>query len=465
MKETISSVEQYLDRIRTLTRNVGDFIFRGQEDSGWPVECSASRRLRVFLKDDLVPEFLIHYHSAILTNIKTKRFPEYQKQDIHEIDIIADQQHMGAATMLIDFTRNSLVALYFACLSSQIKPIRGAVFVINCNDLKRFNYDENKNYFDPDTHHITGDIGKKDIFFWEPSFINQRIQAQDSVFVFGIPILNIPGENVILVDENAKETILKELDDFFNINSSTLFNDSFGFAKANSVESPMSYRDQYSERAIILSSIKSKEFEKAVVKLDIYIEKYPNDDFGYYQRGIAKFRIGKMNESIEDFNDALKIKPNDYKIHNANGICKSKIGELDSAIMDFDRAIQLHRDSAEVFYNRGNARRKKGDLEGALIDYNNAILLKPNIAGFYVNRSIIKSNLKDVHGAISDLDEAIRLNPNIPEAFYNRGCEYETLSKLGDEEENTKKKLENFKKAQGRGKNREMACKKFIRNL
>ena len=48
---------------------------------------------------------------------------------------------------------------------------------------------------------------------------------------------------------------------------------------------------------------------------------------------------------------------------------------MEGALEDFNEAIRLKPDYALAYKNRGNARRAKGDVEGALQDYSEAIRL------------------------------------------------------------------------------------------
>lgn len=62
------------------------------------------------------------------------------------------------------------------------------------------------------------------------------------------------------------------------------------------------------------------------------------------------------------------------------GVARRDKGDLEGALQDYGEAIRLKPDDAAAFYNRGNARRDKGELEAALQDYGEAICLKPDLA-------------------------------------------------------------------------------------
>src|ERR1700739_4563989 len=61
-------------------------------------------------------------------------------------------------------------------------------------------------------------------------------------------------------------------------------------------------------------------------------------------------------------------------------------GDYDRAIQDYDQAIQLKPDFAQAFNNRGNALTRKGMFDLAIEDYGRAILLRPDYAMAFNNR-------------------------------------------------------------------------------
>ena len=64
--------------------------------------------------------------------------------------------------------------------------------------------------------------------------------------------------------------------------------------------------------------------------------------------------------------------------YNNRGLARQAKGDLDGALDDYNEAIRLKPDEADVYYNRGITRKAKGDMDGALDDYNEAIRLKPD---------------------------------------------------------------------------------------
>ena len=140
----------------------------------------------------------------------------------------------------------------------------------------------------------------------------------------------------------------------------------------------------------------------------------------YNARGLAKGRLGRYEDAINDCHEAIRIDPNNAKAYVTRGIAKDLLGRHDDAINDCDEAIRLDPNEAKAYNHRGEAKRKLGRCEDAIKDYDEAIRINPNNAKAYNNRGNAKEELGRHEDAIKDYDEAIRLNSNYAIAYYNR---------------------------------------------
>lgn len=92
-------------------------VYRGQSNSGWGIIPSIFRGCNC-------NQFVIEHR---LINEYIAKFPEFSSQP--KINAIADMQHYGIPTRLIDWTTNPLVALYFACNDEKQKENDGKIFI------------------------------------------------------------------------------------------------------------------------------------------------------------------------------------------------------------------------------------------------------------------------------------------------------------------------------------------------
>ncbi len=145
----------------------------------------------------------------------------------------------------------------------------------------------------------------------------------------------------------------------------------------------------------------------------------------YYNRGLARYRQGKLlDEVINDFTQAILLKPQNPKAYNNRGQVYSDQNKLDEAISDFTQAILLKLQNANAYYNRGIAYFKQSKLDEAISDFTQVILLNPNDDAVHFNRGVAYFSQNKLDEAISDFTQAILLNPNNANAYNNRGLAY-----------------------------------------
>jgi tetratricopeptide (TPR) repeat protein len=73
----------------------------------------------------------------------------------------------------------------------------------------------------------------------------------------------------------------------------------------------------------------------------------------YSDRGVENCQNGRYDQSIQDFNEALKLKPADPEIITLRGVAYYAKGLNDKALEDFNQAIKLNPKYARAYYQRG----------------------------------------------------------------------------------------------------------------
>ena len=132
---------------------------------------------------------------------EAKRFIRETNEDV----ILEQLQHFGYPTNQIDFTKDYLIALFFACDGQPEKD--GRVTLLS-------------------------KTGRDDLK--EPKTPENRVIAQKSVFVRPPDGFVEPSDTVVIPQE-LKEPILAYLDRFHGVNEAALFNDLHGFIKYHRV--------------------------------------------------------------------------------------------------------------------------------------------------------------------------------------------------------------------------------------
>jgi len=106
----------------------------------------------------------------------------------------------------------------------------------------------------------------------------------------------------------------------------------------------------------------------------------PNDPDVHYKLANSLAAQGKFNEAISHYHQALNIKPNYLDAHINFGAVLLKQGEFDEAINHFQQALKLSPNNPGIYHNLGNAYAAKGKFGEAIGYYRQALKIKPDFA-------------------------------------------------------------------------------------
>ena len=415
MTEPIKTVEKFIAWTKELPG--GMILYRGLADADWEVESSAYRRIRNSENFSSVPAATFqNYIDQMLDDASLQGFRERQDRSLSDLELLAELQHYGAATCLIDFTSSALIALFFACQEETGKA--GKVVAMATDDIRAFSTISYGDLKRP----VKEFLNQGRLWKWEPSGQNNRIVAQQSVFIFGEGRIEKSQYKEITIAAANKKVIIETLEKSFGIRGQQLFNDLAGFARINGHDQP--YDKLLSEDYVVLSIAfhQRGEHEQALESWTRAIELAPQRADLYNSRGASKSILRDHLGAIADFDKAIKLDPQLAVAFNNRGAAKKESNDIPGAIDDYNRAIDLDPQYPEVFSNRGKAKRELGLLHEALSDFDTAIELSPEAAVAYSTRAAIKGDLHDYPGAVADCDIAIELNPSIENAYYIRGA-------------------------------------------
>ena len=442
MSETaIASIAEFHEQLGQLKHKDAAFLYRGQAEATWPVNCSAARRLAADpanpIETQLISHLLVGYLDILISTARMRDFlPPGFSESISDLELLAHLQHQGAATGLIDFTRHPLVALWFACHESL--DTDGAIYVLDRSQTEEISRREDLR--DKTLQSIYVEDKEDKLWSWEPSVLGNRMAAQSSVFVFGVPEIARTDMTALKVRAESKSDILTQLETIYGINEEELFADFPGYAVANAstknfdVKRSIRYWQEQIELASEDESKKAKahyncgvayhainDSENAIEQYNKTIRLNPNAAAAYNNRGVAKNSLGEHKDAITDYNEVLRLNPKDAEAYNNRGNAKRDLGEYKDAITDYNQAIRLNPDFAEAYTNRGTAKYSLGQHVDAIADYNHSIKLKPDYAETYYNRGVAKNSLGQHQDAIADYNHSIKLKPDFAEAYNNRG--------------------------------------------
>ncbi|OIR24660.1 hypothetical protein BGC33_04175 [Bathymodiolus thermophilus thioautotrophic gill symbiont] len=214
-------------KLKKVQENEMDYIYRGLSDKSYSVCSTYYRRFNLGKKPKewekpSAKEFQA-YHDKLLLDAKSYHYDK--KKELLPIELLAELQHFGAATGLIDFSKNFLVALWFASNSNLGKD--GRISLLDKDDCVE--YVENKDLY----QNTLDAFCLIDLNFKS----NNRIFAQNGVFIFTNRVFYKDLDlHEIIISKKDKEQIIIELKTFYNITESTLFQDIYGFSEVNNAQ-------------------------------------------------------------------------------------------------------------------------------------------------------------------------------------------------------------------------------------
>lgn len=399
----------------------GKLIFRGQAVESWNVMSSAGRRL-LKTNNNSQKDF-ITYHVNLITNARKYGYGELQAgSTLSDIEILAQIQHYGGATCLVDFSTNFLIALWMATekknskcecehysIENKQKDSNGKVIWLNMGDeINQSNilYYNNHKEGDSIQHLLTKvqwNFERKDskvepcFWYWEPNKLNNRIVKQDSIFLFGLSAFpnvrnsidkqsRLDFDELIILSED-KQGLRDELENIFGISAESVYFDLSGYAlNANNFSIPIN--DKILPRFNCLynakENLKKEQFSLAINYLDEAISCKCQGESESITDNSEKCRKGKGEICTNnDVGELLFWKAVAHKSKN----------ELNEALLNFQSAeIRLKNSkflsSAVIHRLLCACYRRMSVIYYSKHDYNSAINIERKLVELYLQNRL-----------------------------------------------------------------------------
>jgi tetratricopeptide (TPR) repeat protein len=171
------------------------------------------------------------------------------------------------------------------------------------------------------------------------------------------------------------------------------------------------------------------------------IEKNLQDSNAWFQVGYCYGKLGRSQDAIESFKQAIRIKPDYAEAHNNLGVAYGELGRWQEAIESCKQAIRIKPDFAEAHYILGVAYGKLECYQDAIESYKQAIRIKPDLAKAHSNLGITYVKLGRYQDAIESCKQAIRIEPDLAKAHYILGVAYGNLGRYQDAIESHKQAI------------------------
>ncbi|MBW4667525.1 MAG: tetratricopeptide repeat protein [Cyanomargarita calcarea GSE-NOS-MK-12-04C] len=184
----------------------------------------------------------------------------------------------------------------------------------------------------------------------------------------------------------------------------------------------------------------------------------------YYKQGHASYKVRDFEKAIERFSLAIEKDPEQARAYVNRGNSHFNLKEYEAALSDYNQAIRINPTEIKAYVNRGNVRHMLAEYSSdpdheyslAIADFNNALRLNHSEVEAYIRRGIVRSQIakysgdsqQDYQKAIQDFNEALNLNSSRPEAYFQRGVvRYQIAQYSSDFEREYKEAIEDFNRA------------------
>ena len=334
-----------------------------------------------------------------MQEVISKRAEEYLNIT-ENFNILAQIQHYGGKTNLIDFTTDYLIALFFACDRSHGKK-NGRVILLKRASTKDYTVRE------------------------MPAIIN-RAASQKSVLVEPTNGFIDPDHyEEIEIPHNLKRDILIHLQKFHGISTKRVYDDIHGYIQSLEWD-----QSSYVEWLIGKEHEESDDYKEAIEAYTRAIGQKLDFFEGYKDRGRVHFVENNYDLALADYNMAIELNPDNVDFYYYRAGIHQKIGDSEKALEDYNTAINLSPDERPDYYHaRGRVRFEREEFSLAFNDYDTAKSRKPENTIFKCDYHHAKGRLQFETGGtfrmiLDDYNMAIELQPSIAMLYRDRGTLY-----------------------------------------
>ena len=324
----------------------GNYIFRGESECNDEVSSSLYREYKRITQGIAQRWDIEAIQRARLASARAFT------SENDERELLTQIQHYGGSTNLIDFTRDYLIALFFACDGNHSAP--GRVILIDRG----------------------GSMSK---YILRPNQPTNRVIAQKSIFVRHPTGLVTPDDEII-IPADLKLSLLDYLDSAHGISPETMHNDVHGYIR---------YRAMHSEafRYLIkgLNHHMSGDYKLAIEKYDKAISLNPHLTTAFANRGDAYFSLDDYDSAISDFSIAIRQNSELMRTYHQRGHAYARIGNYEYAISDFNEVIAIDPDYGPAYCDRGEAGLHLSEWDNARDDFDTAQNMDVDIVASFRN--------------------------------------------------------------------------------
>jgi tetratricopeptide (TPR) repeat protein len=147
----------------------------------------------------------------------------------------------------------------------------------------------------------------------------------------------------------------------------------------------------------------------------------PDNALGHYNYGTELRGVGRNEEAIASFRQAVALDPGYVNAHNNLGNAVLEVEGLEAAVPHYRDAIALDPTHAKAHYNLATTLFKLGDAQTAEAHFRRAIESRPGFAAAQYGLGVALERSGDSEGALAAYRAALASNPRLASAHLNAG--------------------------------------------
>lgn len=192
---TIDSWTSFQDEVNNLATAYPNerFVWRGQSDATWGLQSSLSRTVAELRGAPPTESELVKAEKNLLWRARV----DWRMDGVKALPLLAQMQHVGVPTRLLDVTFNPLIAAWFAVARNEKTDHKAARLLVFLDNNKPLQLNSLWDTNTPRWHQLKSDtarrvanwgtgLGRK---IWRPPALHARIPAQNAAFLLdGVPI-------------------------------------------------------------------------------------------------------------------------------------------------------------------------------------------------------------------------------------------------------------------------------------
>jgi len=151
---------------------------------------------------------------------------------------------------------------------------------------------------------------------------------------------------------------------------------------------------------------RSGDIRGGIKDLTVYLDRHPNDSYGYTKRGIRNLWIGDDENAEKDLTKAITLNPKNAEAHDDLGVVLARRGQYKEAKKHFIACVTNDPTYFKGWHNLAMVRYIFGENQKALDAVNNSLTLVPNQRSPMLLKAKILQDLGRFKEAAKVKDEA-----------------------------------------------------------